>query len=226
MIAMALSRAPRRAILEALHLPAALLLLNACSGQTEVQGSRDDGGDAPPGLEDASTTDGGGPTDAGTPEDAGADAAAPDPTCPTDWGVRADVLGTTPFGSFNGQYAWMGFYGGECGGIRIRVTEMSELDPTTQLPAPPLIEFSRTEGGGSYLGAGETDIVFSTGAKDSYTKGWLDLTRVDPWPPPDSPIDPANYPRVEGTISVDADGFTLKGSFVATYCADMNIYCP
>jgi hypothetical protein len=226
---MTLSREPRQVASKALISPAALLFLFGCAGQTVVESSSDDGGTGSPGLLDAGSTDSGALTDAGEVADAAADAneGGPEVPCPMDWGATAEVVGTTPSGPFDGRYAWMGFYGGECGGIRIGVTETPELDATMQLPAPPLIWFGKAKGSGSsFEGAGEADVVFKTASQEVYTKGWVDLTRVDPWPPSGSAIDPANYPRAEGTITVELDGFSLKGAFTAPYCAHMNIYCP
>lgn len=221
---MSLSHEPRRAIPRASTFLAALLLASTgCTGRVSVDDSRGAGETDPP------APDAGGPTDAGVIVDAAVDAddAGPEVPCPMDWGVTAEVVGTTPSGPFKAQYAWMGYQGGECGGILIGVTETPEVKPETQLPALPLILFGEGDGSGStFEGAGETSVSFWTASQKVYTKGWVDLTRVDPWPPLDSPIDPAKYPRVEGTISVDGDGFSLAGSFVAPYCAYMNVFCP
>lgn len=207
-----------------------LLVFTGCSGKTVVDASSSDGETGPPSSVDAGAGgDAGGLTDAGGMADAATDGgnAGPEVPCPTDWGVTAEVVGTTPSGPFKARYAWMGFMGGECGGVLIAVTETPGMKPETQLPAPPLILFGEGDGTGStFVGAGETYVTFKTASQEVYTKGWVDLTRVDPWPQPDSAIDPANYPRAEGTISVDGDGFSLKGSFTAPYCAHMNIYCP
>ena len=227
MVAMSLSRESRRAASKVLILPATLLLSVGCAGKAVVESSRDDGETDPPALIDAGSTDGGGPTDAGGVADAAADANDEGPPCPLDWGVSAEVVGMTPSGPFQGQYAWMGFFGGECGGVRISVAEAPKLNPETQLPAPPLILFGRSaSSGGTFEGAGETDVAFITASNEVYVKGWLELTHVDPGPLPASEIDPNKYPRAEGTISVDGDGFSLTGSFTAPYCAYMNIFCP
>lgn len=219
------SRIPEASTL--LILSATLLLSVGCAGKAVVDSSRDDGEPDPPAPVDAGSTDGGGSTDAGGATDAAADANDQGPPCPMDWGVSADVVGATPSGSFQGQYAWLGFFGGECGGLRISVAEVPGLNLDTQLPAPPLLLFGKGKGGGStFEGAGETDVAFITASTEVYAKGWLELTHVDPWPQSDDAIDPAKYPRAEGTITVDADGLSLKGSFTAPYCAHMNIYCP
>jgi hypothetical protein len=228
-VAMGLSLEPRQVASKALIYPVALLFFIGCSGQTVVESSDDDGDTGSPGLLDAGSADGGGGTDAGAVADAAADAneGGIEVPCPMDWGATAEVVGTTPSGPFKGQYAWMGFMGGECGGIRIAVTETPELKPEAQLPAPPVLFFGAgANTGSSFEGAGETYVTFQTASEEIYTKGWVDLSRVDPWPPSDSSIDPANYPRAEGTISVEGDGISLKGSFTAPYCAHMNIYCP
>ena len=192
------------------------LVLAGCSGvaviepehDADPQGSGGSGGApvADAGAEDAAY-------DAGAP-DVGAPAAdaGPGPLCPMD-GVKT---------------AQVGYLGGECGGIMIGVSGLPTFPPESwSEPSPPRLSFGRynSDPVTGYLGGGEAEVTVTINGQSLSTKGWLDLTRVDPMP--EGPVDPGmEYPRIEGTITVKDNGWSVAGSFTALYCNWMDILCP
>ncbi|MDI1480120.1 hypothetical protein [Polyangium sp. y55x31] len=203
---------------------AAMIVFVGCAGRAVVE-AEPDGGAA------GSGGDGGAPlVDAGV-EDASFDDASttdggPEPLCPMDGAVTAAVSGMTPLGSIDLPYAWMGFLNGECGGLHVALSAVHSFDPVSMPPAPSL-RFYRTEVDPmtGYLGGAEADVTVEVNGQYASAKGWLELTRADPMP--DGPIgEGMEYPRTEGTVTIDAPGWSVAGSFTALYCDGMDIYCP
>jgi hypothetical protein len=162
--------------------------------------------------------------------DAGPPDALPDapqfPPCPIDPAPNASVAGTTPQGSFNGRFAWLGKAEGECSSsIFIVVSEVSDMMPRSSFakPSPPLLQFYRrgSSASGVALGAMEGEVTFvAPDRRETRTQGTVNLTYAE------FPGRNASPARAEGGIELVADGFTISGRFVAPYCGWMDIYCP
>jgi hypothetical protein len=164
------------------------------------------------------------------PEDVVTEDVVTDPprACELGWGATASVTGTTPFGPFDGRYAWVGWLQGECGGPRIVIVErpLGERPDGWGFfdPDPPRLEFGAPydRDAGSFVGSGTLDARFITATTEERISALVQTTRADE---PDSPFGPfADYPRIEGNIAIESWG--LSGSFVAPYCAPFDIYCP
>ncbi|HVK66668.1 MAG TPA: hypothetical protein VM694_19425 [Polyangium sp.] len=203
----------------------AAFFVAGCTGGVVVEAETDagasgsgGGGGAPlvdAGVEDAAS-------DAGTIE------AGPSPLCPMDGVVTAAVTGTTPLGAIDLPYGWMGTLNAECGGIHVVLSAASSFDPSFGTkPSSPSLAFGRTMflPMTGLLGAAEANVEVEVEGAFASAKGWLDITRTDPMP--DGPVgEGMEYPRTEGTISIQGPGWDVSGSFTALYCNWMDVYCP
>lgn len=204
---------------------ATALVLAGCAGHAVVEAESDAGSPGSGGGGGAPLVDAG-PPDSDT-SDAGTTDAGPELLCPMDGVPTAAVAGTTPLGDIDLQYGWLGYFGGECGGIRIGLSAVPSLEPVYWTdPSPPSLMFGPSwDPVTGYLGAKDADFTVNINGQEASAKGWLEISRADPQP--NGPVgEGMEYPRAEGTITINASGWNVSGSFTALYCNWMDILCP
>jgi hypothetical protein len=230
----------------------AFALSLACGGpQASSDGGETGGTGGTSGTEDTSTT-GTGTTEDGsssfttsesesTTEDMKFDVGGiPDvkmvmTACPVDLGETATTNGSTPFGPYDGKYAWYGWWGGECsGGHHIVITEeldqfewfvthheMVDVDQLMDGLHITLTDDSWTQ---NWQGTGPAQFRVFSGAQQHELDGTVTITAIDefPWVEPDE----NPYPMFEGTFDATGNGWDLTGTFTAPWCSNITTLCP
>jgi hypothetical protein len=184
-----------------------IMCLAACGGAASTPR---DGGSIDGALGDAALGDA-----------AQADAADASTQCGLEAAPSATVSGTTPLGSFDGRFAWVRYTSdeGACNGFPTLFIQSSS--PITGM-------FGQWQGSGlsftvlrdssfSLLGPRDVEVVYRVGGQQVSATGHVELTRADPHTDPE--------PRVEGTVSVTAPGWSVSGSFSAAHCALLDVHC-
>ncbi len=178
------------------------------------------------------------------------DAASPDACAPSAPlaeidGCRTDapsasVRGSTPFGPVDELYAFAGFLDA-CGVTSVILAPESALRGVAGLPVAryPAISVHGIPGGA--VGTFTVAVVVEDGCTRHEAEGTVVITRHDlPRDDPRGPLPPGGFctcdPRVadctdpvdaviEGELTLDAPGFTVRGRFASTFCHAMHGVC-
>lgn len=154
--------------------------------------------------------------------------------CPLDIAANAKVSGTTPLGDFVGNFAWHGWYGGECGGAEIFLhtsleafTDALQKDPWEPAASGVTLWFGTPEWSPiDWIGTAPIAVrVYDADAQqvaEGVGTATIDMSEFFVWPEPG--LDP--WPQVVGSFTVDDGGVTLSGDFTAPLCDALVILCP
>jgi hypothetical protein len=153
-------------------------------------------------------------------------------TCIVDPGApTADLIGDSPIGAFNGQYAWFGWL--TCSGKAISPTlvvgespqdlaNALAIAPSSGAVPKPSIEWfllghcNPAEG---WTGEGAGGVVLRSDGPWEIGYGYFAITSnyklLDP-------VDPEDPPTISGALLLDEDGWGIDGEFTAVYCGALS----
>ncbi len=173
---------------------------------------------------------------AGAPVDAAVADAAPDAEvdyCPLDVTDTAEASGFSPLGSIDAPLAWMGYYGGECGGMRVvLVQDRQTFEPL--LTEPFGVDVSAAENAlvlsprnwdhenGGWLNTGEVHVAHHVAGETVNATGLITITTLTELSQSD---DHPEQPVIVATFVIDATGWSVSGWIQAIHCANLDIFC-
>ena len=202
-------------------------------------GTVDGGGDGTSGTSvdtsSTSVTDGG--SSDGTTGGSGSTSGWPEPepsSCPMNWGMTADVSGTTPLGPFTGRYAWYGNHqdGEGCWSngpdrflIQIYETVPDEINQSPLNQDYQFLRFSfdvtYDDASGEWvpepmpfalqLVGPHADPILAAAATFTF-----DALTCPPYA--GDPETPVPFPVTSGALLVNEAGWSLEGAFAAPFC--------
>lgn len=173
---------------------------------------------------------------AGVPADAAVLDAVPDGSvnyCPLDVTDTAEASGYSPLGVIDTPLAWMGYYGGECGGMRlVLVPDRETFEPL--LTEPLGVEVSGADNAlvihprnwdpdhGGWLNTGELWVEHHVAGETVNATGLITITSFTVLSEAD---DHPEQSVIAATFVIDATGWSVSGWIEAIHCANLDILC-